>query len=206
MPREHNGSAVIIRFPSVIDDQLQSFVDVHEQIRDSSSLQRGESIRERRAFAAEQGQHAVIDVGYELRRDIEYPLTDGFGNACINVALSWEHGDAQCSRTVPDFVDTSKQQSAASQLELISGSEDTDLHWMTIDAAAVGAVEICEQDRSLIFLEFGVQATDPFVIQLYSVHFLTTDRDGGLEVAKDPPPFKPFKNAESDHCHTEKLC
>jgi hypothetical protein len=27
-----------------------------------------------------------------------------------------------------------------------------------------------------------------------------------LEVAKDPPPFKPFKNAESDHCHTEKLC
>jgi hypothetical protein len=39
---------------------------------------------------------------------------------------------------------------------LISGFEDADLYWVTIDPAAVGAVEIGEQDRPLIFLEFGV--------------------------------------------------
>lgn len=79
------------------------------------------------------------------------------------------------------------------------------MHRVTIDPATVGAVEIREQDRSLIFLEFGVQSADPFVVELYRVHFLAANRDGGLKIAKDPPSFKPFKNAESDSGHTKML-
>lgn len=147
----------------------------------------------------------MIGVGYEGRRDTEYPLADGFGDFCVSILLPREHGDAECASAIADFFDTAEQQGAASQLELISGSEDADLYWVTIDPAAVGAVEIGEQDRPLIFLEFGVQPADPFVVELYRVHFLAANRDGGLKIAKDPPSFKPFKNAESDSGHTKML-
>ena len=76
---------------------------------------------------------------------------------------------------------------------MIAGSENSELNRVSVHAAAVGTVQIGEDDLAMILLKFGMQSTDSLIIQLNIVHFLTTDRDRRLQIAIDLASFETFE-------------
>ena len=75
------------------------------------------------------------------------------------------------------------------------------LHRVSVDATAVGTVQVCEDDAAVIFLQFRVQATDTFVIQLHIVDFFTSDSDRWLQVAVNPTSLKTLQYGQCDERH-----
>jgi hypothetical protein len=65
---------------------------------------------------------------------------------------------------------------------------------MTIDTAAVGAVQVREDHLALVFLQLGMQPADAFIVQLNIVVLFATDGDRSFQVAKQAAAFQPFEN------------
>ena len=66
---------------------------------------------------------------------------------------------------------------------MISWTQDAQLNRMPVDTTAIGTVQVCKYHIPMIVLKFGMQATAPFVIQLYPVHFFAPDRDRSVKIA-----------------------
>ncbi len=54
-----------------------------------------------------------------------------------------------------------------------------------VNPRAVGAFQIGEDQFFLVFLDFDVEAADPFVVELNRIAFLATYCDRRIQVSKD---------------------
>ena len=84
---------------------------------------------------------------------------------------------------------------------MVPGFEDAHLDGATIDARAVGAVEIGENRPAAIFLNLGVESADALVIQSDGVLFFSANRNRDREILKGLPPFQTLKYLERDGPH-----
>src|SRR5262245_42910424 len=72
---------------------------------------------------------------------------------------------------------------------------------MAVDAGAVGAVQVGQDDVGVVELDFGVVAADPLVVEAELVAFLAADGDGDAEVAPDAAFVDPLDHLERDRFH-----
>ena len=100
------------------------------------------------------------------------------------------YADTQLLRSVCNLFVTAEQQCTSSQLQMVSGTQYPQLNRMSIDTTAVRAVQIRENHLPMIVLQFGMQTTDTFVVQLHSVHFPPPDGDRSVKVTKNAAAFK----------------
>ena len=71
-----------------------------------------------------------------------------------------------------------EQQQRTADADAVAGSQPADLHDVAVDARAVGAFQIGQNDFAVVELHFGVKAADPFIVEAQDIAFLPTDGDG----------------------------
>ncbi len=103
--------------------------------------------------------------------------------------------------SILNLLGTSVQKQAAADRYLIADPQDVHLNRMSVDPRAVRAFQVGQNDTAAVFLDFGVKAAHPFIVQLNSIVFFATDRDRRLNVAQDTPTFHSLQYLKCEHGH-----
>ena len=191
-----------IGFGGCQHDLHQGFAGIQQEIGEAGALNRRQVFRQGRAFAAEHGSGQVIGTtGFGEKAGSRGWWRDVGASEGATDGHQFIDSDAEAACAVRDLFSGAEQQRAAAQLQVVTGTHHVQLHRVPIDSAAVCAVQVCEDDVAMIFLQLGVQATDAFVIQLHIVDFLTPDRDRWLQVAVNPTSLKTLQDRQCDERH-----
>ena len=78
-----------------------------------------------------------------------------------------------------------EQQQRPADADAVAGPQPADLHDVAVDAGAVGAFQVGQDDVAVVELDLGVEAADALVVEAEEVAFLPADGDGGGQVAED---------------------
>jgi len=79
--------------------------------------------------------------------------------------------------------------------------QPADLYDAAVDAGAVGAFEVGEDDVAVVFLDLGVEAADALVVEPHEVAFLAADGDRRGEVAEHAAAVHPLQDLKRDARH-----
>ena len=184
-----------------IEHAGDSVVDEGDDIGDLSLLQAAEIGRQRGgACGKEIDQLDVVEVGGGGPRK---------GQVDRLIALSYlNQGRAECfvidalaTQVFGDFCVTPVDKQTASDGQLVTGLQNSQLHRSTVDTGTVGTVEIGQDDVITIFLELGVEAADTFVVELNAVVVFAADCHGCLDIGKDTTTFEAFEDLDGDFSH-----
>ncbi len=77
---------------------------------------------------------------------------------------------------------------------MIASPKNSQLDRMSVHTTAVRAVQVGENDLTMIFLQLGVQPTDTFIVQLNHVVFFTANRDRRFDISKDSSSFQALQH------------
>ena len=105
------------------------------------------------------------------------------------------------SEVIGDFCWAAEDEQAASDGELVAGFEHSELDRSSVDSCSVGAVEVGEDNSAAIFLDLGVEAADPFVVELDSVVVFSADRDRSFDRLEDFASFESFEDLDRNVSH-----
>ena len=92
-----------------------------------------------------------------------------------------------------DLTLAAENEQTTTEGNMVPGFEDAHLDGATIDASAVGAVEIGKNRPTTIFLNLGVESADALVIQSDRVLLLPADRNRDMKILEALPPFQTLK-------------
>ena len=86
------------------------------------------------------------------------------------------------------------QQNTAPDLQMITRLQDSQMNRVSVDTTAVCTVQIRQDHLATVFLNFGVNPTDAFIVQLNRVVVFTANGDRGLKTRIDAASLQSFKN------------
>src|SRR5262249_33629575 len=95
-----------------------------------------------------------------------------------------------------DLLVRAEQDQRAADADAVARAQAADLHDVAVDAGAVGALEVGDDDLGVVELHLGVESADALVVEAEDVAFLAADGHGRLEVAEDAALVDAFEHLE----------
>src|SRR5262249_2855268 len=83
----------------------------------------------------------------------------------------------------------------------IAGTQPANLNDSAVDAGAVGAFQIRQDDLFVVGLHLGVKATDPLIVEANDIALLPANADGGRQIPKRASFINSFQDLKGYHRH-----
>ena len=104
-----------------------------------------------------------------------------------------------------DLFHGAEQEHRPADADLVARPQPADLHRRAVDAGAVGAFQVGQDDVAVLELDLGVEAADALVVEAQEVPFLAADGHRDRQVAEDPALVDPFEDLERHRLHRNPL-
>ena len=82
-------------------------------------------------------------------------------------------------------------------------AKTANLHDVAVDAGAVGAFQVGQDDVVAVLLDLGVETADPFVVEAQPVALFAADRDRRRQVPEDAAFVDALKDLERNLGHSD---
>ena len=192
--------------------QCESVMQVVEDLGEPGSLGWSKLLRERRqSFIADDGASRVTLMGPLTFRS-KSKLLSGAPTIVPVCSVTGPSGPKACAE--PRFVmpapappplairwaissSEPKQDKRAANSQAVAMPQPANLHDHAVDARAIGAVEVGQDNIVGVNLHLGVKPADALVVEPQDVPFLTTDGDRRLQIPKDPSLVDSFQDLKS---------
>src|SRR5437763_1618111 len=112
--------------------------------------------------------------------------TVGFGDGAGGAGRGGGAGAAgERVHPLADLLLGAEEQERSTDADAVAGAQSADLHDVAVDAGAVGAFEVGDDDLAVVELDLGMEAADALVVEPEDVALLPADRDRGWKVPID---------------------
>src|SRR5262249_49142209 len=82
---------------------------------------------------------------------------------------------AQARHSCRDLFIGAEEKNGSADSDAIAGQQAADLYGVAVDAGAVGAFQVGQDDVAVVLLNLGVEAADAFIIQAEDISLFAAD-------------------------------